>query len=124
VRLFDSETVNSLQPYLNRGDITFVGLGKYDFQCAFDQIQLSNTHKVELTINNQTYEWNERTRCEAPVWMLLGQIPKSCALVDETCIELRLRSGDRIRLYTEEGPYEASSFAFPKRHDTANIEVY
>jgi len=123
MQLFDPSIIEHINPHLNRNDIHFIGLGKFDFQCAFD-ISFQNTFKIALGISEAEYIWKEGKKCEAPVWLLVGQIPTRCVLENSDCLKLDMQSGDYIKLYTEESRYECCTFEFPRSDEKRVVEIY
>ena len=124
MHLFEPSVAEQINTFLNRDDIHFIGLGKFDFQCAFDHISFQNTYKIALSISGAEYEWEEKKKCRAPIWLLAGQIPTRCVLENASCLKLDMKSGDYIKLYTEEGPYECCTFEFPRVGDKLVKEIF
>jgi hypothetical protein len=123
MRLFDDSLLAYLATDLGTEAVYFVGLGAHDFQFTFGNLRLMNMLRVDFGLTGAEYSW-EGGPCAIPAWLLIGQTPVSAALESPSALRLNLASGDWVRLYTDEGPYEAQLMERTTKTPPADLRVY
>ena len=124
MRPFTQEVALRLDRLCGREPIYWIGLGRHDFQFAFDGVRrICSFSTASFSIQGKTYEWTEAPP-DAPVWLLVGQTPKNAELVDELRLRISFSSGDYIDILSDIGPYEAALIDIESDHDNAELEVF
>lgn len=109
MHFFNKEIENKLNDHNRGSHVSFIGLGKYNFDLALDYISLQAEYRVDFLINGIEASWTGGS-CDAPVWLLIGQRPKSIELESNDRLIFFFEGGDRITIYTENGPHECVHF--------------
>jgi len=109
MRLFNKEIENKLNDNIRGSDVSFIGLGKYNFDLALDYISLQAVHRVDFLINDIKKSWNGNS-CDAPIWLLIGQRLSSILLQSDDRLKFSFDRGDSVTIYTENGPNECVHF--------------
>lgn len=125
MRFFDDNIVQLLRPELGGEAVHFVGLGAFDFQFAFGSLlRVQNMQRVDFHLHGAEYTW-EQGPCAIPAWLLIHQIPTDVVLESPTALRMNFRSGDWIRLHTEDGQYESQIFEWTAPNkDAIVVEIY
>jgi len=106
MRRLDETILDTLAPTCTGDPIHFVGLGAYDFQIGYADVQrLQTMEKAVFSIQGRTYEW-EFGPCDVPAWLLVGQVPASFEITSPFALRLNLVSGDWLEFYCDDSPYE------------------
>ncbi|MBO9694623.1 MAG: hypothetical protein J7499_00330 [Sphingopyxis sp.] len=124
MRSFTEDVALRLDRLCGREPIHWIGLGRHDFQFAFEGVKrVACFFKASFFINGKNYDWIEEPP-NAPVWLLVGQTPKSAILLDELRLRISFSSGDHIDIFSDHAPYEAAIIEFESDHDKVELEVF
>lgn len=105
MRLFDDSIVAALNSLTRDNEVTFVGLGKHDFQLGLDHLHIQAERRVEFMIGGVRTAWDEGPS-DAQVWRMIGARPERFELEAPSRLRMILNNGDSIIFVTDEGPYE------------------
>lgn len=124
MKRFDPERLNHLNRECNGEPVYFVGMGAYDFQLSFANIDRIQTKvKAVFSIRGNQYFWAEGP-ADTPIGLLVNQIPVKFELPTPFALRMNFASGDFVEFYTDEDPYEAVIIDFGTREDARMMEIY
>ncbi|QCB54425.1 hypothetical protein E5675_08225 [Sphingopyxis sp. PAMC25046] len=121
---FTEDVALRLDQLCRREPIHWIGLGRHDFQFAFEGVsRIACFFKVSFFIDGKSYDWTEEPP-SAPIWRLVGQTPQNVVLLDELRLRISFSSGDHIDIFSDHAPYEAVLIEFATDHDKIELEVF
>ena len=124
MRTFDDTILVPLNAICRKDPIHFVGLGAYDFQLSFGDInRIMTKEKAVFSLRGTVYSWEEGP-ADIPVWLLIGQTPERFELGSPLALRLCLDSGDYVEFHTTEEPFEAVIIDFGGQDGALVMEIY
>lgn len=124
MQLFEERIIQPLNDECNGDPIHFVGLGSADFQLSFGNLErIQNEEQVEFCFSGANYTWKHEPT-DAPVWLLIGQVPTNFQLLSNTTLRMWLASGDYVGFFTAEHKYESTVIHFGQREGINLTEVF
>lgn len=121
MRSLESKIVEYLSPTCDGEPIHAILLGMFDFQISYSIIErIQAMNKVAFSLREKNYVWNGGL-CEAPVWLLVGQVPKSFEIITKFTLRMNLASGDYVDFFCDDSPFEDLIIDFGINEDGARV---
>lgn len=124
MKTFDANILETLNKECNGVGVHYIGLGTYDFQISFGNLDRIRTmEKAVFSIRGRHYSWT-KSPSKIPFGLLLEQVPTHFELSNLQVIRMCFKSGDFVESHTAESAHESVVIDLGVRGDIHVIEVF
>jgi hypothetical protein len=124
MKTFDANILETLNKECNGDCVHYIGLGAYDFQMSFGNLDRIRTmEKAVFSMSGRRYSWM-KSPSNIPFGLLIEQVPNHFELPNLLVLRMCFKSGDFVEFHTAESAYESVVIDLGVRDGVHVIEVF